>query len=147
MDSYKELEEGIQYLDYETDGKSYLIPPKLYDQKSKEWYNNPKYFYHSTLQKVKPTGGPASYFDFQEGWNTLNDIMEYKAEHQWKEHTWHLGNIFKACFRWGEKEGTTKGYDLRKIIYSALRVLMKMEGKEAMRKYLEEDILKDKQFV
>ena len=78
--------------------------------------------------KIKSDGGPSDYYDFLEGWKTWNDLADYKAKNQWKEHSFHLGNVGKAIYRWGEKDGTTKSYDTRKIVYSGLRVLMMIEG-------------------
>ncbi len=34
-----------------------------------------------------------------------------------------IGNIFKACYRLGEKDGTSARYDLNKIIFFAQREL------------------------
>ena len=96
-------------------------------------------------QGTTSDGGPSSYYDFHEVWQTWNDFADFKATHQWKEHSFHLGNIGKVLCRWGDKSGTTKGYDVRKIIYSGLRVLLMLEGKENVRTYLE-DLLKDRQF-
>jgi hypothetical protein len=47
--------------------------------------------------------------------------------------------------RWGNKGGTTKEYDARKIIYSALRVLQMLKGKDEVRRYLQ-SLLDDPQF-
>ena len=90
-------------------------------------------------------GGPSDYYDFPDNWNTLNDFIEYKSEHQWKEHSFHLGNIVKALTRWGDKGGTSLEYDAKKIIYSGCRVLMKIVGKERLRDYLK-SLLDDPQF-
>lgn len=95
--------------------------------------------------KPTPTGGPSSYYDFPDGWVTWNDLADYKADKQWKEHSFHLGNIGKAIYRWGEKKGTTKVYDAKKIVYSGLRVLLMLEGKEKVREYLKE-LTNDSQF-
>jgi len=79
-------------------------------------------------ETTKPTGGSSEYYDFNPEWETLNDLMDEKAEYQWKEHTHYLHNIMKAAFRWGAKNGTSKGYDARKIVYYALRILRSLEG-------------------
>jgi len=94
---------------------------------------------------IESDGGPASYYDYPEDWNTQNDYIETKSKYQWKEHSFHLGNISKAITRWGDKGGTTIEYDAKKIIYSACRVLMIIVGVNKMRSYLEE-LLDDKQF-
>lgn len=95
--------------------------------------------------KINSDGGPSDYYDFQPDWVTWNDLADYKSKAQWKEHSFHLGNIGKAIFRWGEKNGTTKTYDAKKIIYSALRILLMLEGKKSVKEYLE-TLLKDEQF-
>jgi hypothetical protein len=95
--------------------------------------------------KVNSNGGPSSYYDFPGNWRTWNDLADYKAKNQWLEYSFHLGNIGKAIYRWGEKNVTTKNYDVRKIVYSGLRVLLMMEGKEQVQKYLKE-LQQDPQF-
>lgn len=90
-------------------------------------------------------GGPTSYYDFKNKYKTVNDILEDKGPEQWKEHSWHLSNIFKAVWRWGAKDGTTMEYDAKKIIYSGCRVLRVMIGTEKLREYLNE-LLDDQQF-
>jgi hypothetical protein len=87
----------------------------------------------------KPDGGPAEYYDFPTGAITLNDLIEHK------DMGFHRGNIFKACWRWGTKSGTTKEYDARKIIYSGARLLMKLVGVEELRVTLQK-MLDDPQF-
>lgn len=101
--------------------------------------------YEGVFTGSKPTGGPSSYYDFPEEFKTVNDVLEDKSEHQWGIHSWHLANIFKAVWRFGTKEGTSHEYDVKKVIYSACRVLRRMSGNEAMRKYLQE-LLDDQQF-
>lgn len=97
-------------------------------------------------ESTKPTGGSSEYYDFNPEWETLNDLMDEKAEYQWKEHTHYLHNIMKAAFRWGAKNGTSKGYDARKIVYYALRILRSLEGREAVQKELK-SLIEDKQFL
>lgn len=95
--------------------------------------------------KVVSDGGPSGYYDFPKGWVTWNDLSDYKSKAQWKEYSFHLANIGKAIYRWGEKEGTTIKYDTKKIIYSGLRVLLMMSSKSEVRGYLKE-LLEDPQF-
>lgn len=94
---------------------------------------------------IASDGGPSAYYDFHAGWRTWNDFADYKATQQWKEHSFHLGNVGKVLCRWGDKSGTSKSYDSRKIVYSGLRVLLMLEGKENVRTYLK-DLLEDNQF-
>jgi hypothetical protein len=65
----------------------------------------------------KNNGGSTDYYKLPEGATELNDLIEYKNMPFW------LGNIFKACWRFGEKPVATKEYDLNKIIYFAGRGL------------------------
>jgi len=88
---------------------------------------------------VQADGGPAEYYDFPAGAITLNDLIEHK------DMSFHLGNIFKACWRYGTKAGTSKEYDARKIIYSGARILMKLVGVDELRKTLTK-MLDDPQF-
>jgi hypothetical protein len=76
-----------------------------------------KYILPGEGLKASSDGGATGYYDFPAGFTTLNDLIEYKNMPFW------LGNIFKACFRFGEKDAATKEYDLNKIIYFAGRGL------------------------
>lgn len=96
-------------------------------------------------QSIKSDGGPSSYYDFPKGYTTLNDIIEDKSKTQWLEHSFHLANIMKAAFRWGDKDGTTKEYDAKKMIYSAARILRNEAGEAELRDYME-GLLNDPQF-
>lgn len=89
--------------------------------------------------EIKSDGGPAQYYDFPAKAITLNDLIEHK------EMDFHRGNIFKACWRYGTKSGTTKEYDARKIIYSGARILMQLVGVTELRKTLQK-MLDDPQF-
>ncbi len=91
------------------------------------------------------TGGPSSYYDFPVGAQTLNDLMEYKAYGSWGADSIHLKDIMKAAYRWGEKSGTTKDYDARKIMYYAARLLLHYGGTDAVREALTK-MLNDPQF-
>ena len=94
---------------------------------------------------VESDGGPSSYYDLKPGWVTFNDFMEYKAKTQWQGYALHLKDIGKAICRFGVKAGTTDVYDARKIIYSGLRLLGMIAGKDAMRAELLK-LLYDPQF-
>ena len=104
-----------------------------------------KQFSLQASSKIESDGGPSNYYDFQPHWVTWNDLADDRSATQWKEHSFHLGNIGKALMRWGNKGGTTKEYDARKIIYSALRVLQMLKGKDEVRRYLQ-SLLDDPQF-
>ena len=72
--------------------------------------------------KVASDGGPSDYYDFPEGCSTLNDLIEYKGM------SFAQGNIFKAAYRLGNKEGITLEYDLNKIKYYADRMLAQLDS-------------------
>jgi|SRR6056297_2065167 len=92
------------------------------------------------------TGGPAPYYDlpFWE-WTTLNDQNEYLSKSRWKEYSLHFKDISKALIRFGEKGGTSKLYDIEKMIYSSCRAMIMLAGKEKTREYLQK-LLDDPQF-
>lgn len=88
---------------------------------------------------VNSDGGPSKYYDFPQRPKTLNDLIEFKKM------DFHRGNTFKAAYRFGEKGGTTKSYDCKKIIYSGVRMLMVEDGVKVVREYLQ-SLLDDPQF-
>ena len=90
-------------------------------------------------------GGPSSYYDFPQSALTLNDLLEFKGDKQWKGDSFHLSNIVKATWRWGQKSGIDEAYDARKIIYSGCRLLMKYAGVAKLRETLQA-LLDDPQF-
>ncbi len=65
---------------------------------------------------VKSDGGSTSYYELPEGATELNDLIEHKAM------GFARGNVFKAAYRLGEKDGATTLYDLNKIIFFAERM-------------------------
>lgn len=71
--------------------------------------------------KSSSDGGPSEYYDFPEGSITLNDLIEHKGM------SFAQGNIFKAAYRMGGKEGISLEYDLKKIKYYANRMLDQLE--------------------
>ena len=97
------------------------------------------------IAPVLSDGGPSSYYDFQPDWVTFNDFMEHKSKTQWRGHALHLKDVGKAICRFGAKVGTSDAYDARKIIYSGLRLLGMIAGKDAMRAELLK-LLDDPQF-
>lgn len=55
----------------------------------------------------------------------LQDLIEYRNMN------FSVGNIFKACYRMGRKEGADELYDLNKIIFFAEREKKRIEREEA----------------
>jgi hypothetical protein len=72
--------------------------------------------------KIVSDGSSTDYYKIPEGAIDLLDLIEFKNM------SFGVGNIFKACYRLGEKSGTDEAYDLRKIIFFAQRRLAKLEG-------------------
>lgn len=68
-------------------------------------------------------GWASSYYELPEGATELMDLIEYRGM------SFAVGNIFKAAYRLGNKEGTTAEYDLRKIIWFAQRELDRITRK------------------
>ena len=75
-----------------------------------------------TAGPVKSDGGSTTYYQIPEGATDLQDIIEFKKME------FGLGNIFKACYRYGDKDGTSKRYDMKKIIYFAQRELARLDA-------------------
>lgn len=98
------------------------------------------------MDKQVSDGGPSSYYDLPDNdWVTLNDMLEWLAVHRWGAYSLHLKDDMKASFRLGVKDGTDLGYDLRKKIYSSLRLLLMAEGKQAVKDVLR-NLSDDSQF-
>ena len=87
-----------------------------------------------------------SYYNFPfKDWSTVNDMIDYMSQKQWGWRSYIFKDIIKACFRFGQKEGTTEVYDAEKIIYYGVRLLMSVSDKTTARNYLQQ-LLDDKQF-
>lgn len=66
---------------------------------------------------TKLTGWSSDYYVLPSDATELGDLIEHK------DMNFNVGNIFKASYRLGGKEGTTRQYDLEKIIFFAQREL------------------------
>ncbi len=64
----------------------------------------------------KVTGGSSEYYKLPPGATDLMDIIEFRKM------SFAEGNIFKAVYRLGSKYGTSRNYDLEKIIWFANRL-------------------------
>lgn len=80
-----------------------------------------------TKQPATSDGGSTDYYRLPTGATELNDLIEHKRM------SFALGNIFKACYRFGEKDAASRMYDLNKIIYFAerLKALETANGRRA----------------
>jgi len=74
-----------------------------------------------TLNLGKSDGSSTSYYKIPPFANDLIDLIEHKNMN------FAVGNIFKACYRLGQKEGNDDAYDIRKIIFFAERELKRLE--------------------
>lgn len=66
-------------------------------------------------------GSSTEYYKIPEGSKDLIELIEYKNMN------FAVGNIFKACYRLGQKEGNDDAYDIRKIIFFAERELERLK--------------------
>lgn len=98
----------------------------------------------TTEQTTKSKVGSYYNFPFKD-WFTVNDMIDHMSQKQWGWRSYIFKDIIKACFRFGQKEGTTEVYDAEKIIYYGTRLLMSVSDKATARKYLQQ-LLDDKQF-
>lgn len=90
-------------------------------------------------------GGPSSYYDFPEGFGTLNDLLEFLAKNRWGAASLHFKDIVKAAFRFGSKKGADEAYDIKKIVYSGLRLLVMTNGAEEVEDFIH-NLSRDPQF-
>ena len=72
-------------------------------------------------KKTKSNGWSTNYYELPKGAKELQDLIEHK------EMNFSVGNIFKACYRLGEKEGTDALYDLNKVIWYAQREIKRLK--------------------
>ena len=72
--------------------------------------------------EYKSTGWSSEYYELPEGATELQDLIEHR------EMNFAIGNIFKAAYRLGNKEGSSKEYDLNKIIWFAQRELNRVKN-------------------
>jgi hypothetical protein len=77
----------------------------------------------ATPSKHKSDGGSTDYYKIPDGAVDLQDLIEHK------DMNFSIGNIFKACYRLGEKSGTDLLYDLNKIIFFAEREKARLSSK------------------
>lgn len=70
------------------------------------------------------TGWSSSYYRLPVNAKELQDLIEHK------DMNFSQGNMFKAIWRLGEKTGTSKQYDLEKIIWFAQRELERIKYEE-----------------
>jgi len=70
------------------------------------------------------TGWSSDYYQLPPGAKEMQDLIEYR------DMNFAMGNIFKACYRYGHKANTTREYDLDKIIWYAQREKRRLNGRK-----------------
>jgi hypothetical protein len=58
---------------------------------------------------IQSNGGPTSYYELPDHATELRHLISAKGM------SFARGNVFKACYRLGEKDGTDIEYDLNKM--------------------------------
>ncbi|KAB2716691.1 hypothetical protein ABE562_07080 [Brucella intermedia] len=91
-----------------------MVPGARIDREIAEWANTSDC--NQPHAPVTSDGGKTSYYELPPQATELNDLIEHKGM------SFALGNIFKACYRFGEKDAASRMYDLNKIIYFAERL-------------------------
>lgn len=74
---------------------------------------------------VKSDGGSTSYYTLPEHATELRHLISHKGMSKSR------GDIFKACYRIGEKDGSTVEYDLLKMKFF-IEDLIEMHGRGEM---------------
>lgn len=74
--------------------------------------------------KIASDGGSTKYYDLPKGVRTLYDLIEQRPQGVMN---FSEGNVFKAVWRMGSKEGIDDLYDWRKIKFAAEREIARLE--------------------
>ena len=72
--------------------------------------------------EFKSKGGSTSYYDLPSNPTTLQDLIEYRNMNG------SIKDIFKACYRLGQKDGMSDIDDVTKMAYYSLRELGRLKG-------------------
>lgn len=88
------------------------------EQARAEW---PGTQYQEAQIKEVPGGSTPSQYALPTGAKELQDLIEHRGMN------FAVGNIFKACYRLGTKDGVSAEYDLNKIIFFAKRELARIQ--------------------
>ena len=78
----------------------------------------------SSTTKTNSDGWSTDYYELPPGARELQDLIEYR------DMNFSVGNIFKAAYRLGRKEGADTLYDLRKIMWYAEREIARLSSNE-----------------
>lgn len=72
--------------------------------------------------KVASDGSTASYYELPDGCSELQDLISHKNMNA------QMGEIFRACYRYGEVEHSEELRDIKKIIFYATAELKRIEN-------------------
>ena len=72
--------------------------------------------------EIMSKGGSTSYYDLPSNPTTLQDLIEYRNMNG------SIKDIFKACYRLGQKDGMSDIDDVTKMAYYSLRELGRLKG-------------------
>lgn len=75
-------------------------------------------------KKKGRAGGSSEWYKLPKNAKELQDLIEYRNMNG------NIKDIFKACYRRGQKGGTTEEYDTRKMVYYSLRELGRLLGRK-----------------
>lgn len=128
---FDEAPEWANYWAMDKDGQAFWYDTEPY-QEFKDWYWTGEYgkkapsfglspfYWKQSLTKrvprirkekgtIKSDGGSTSYYDLPSHATELRHLISYKGMSKSR------GDVFKACYRLGEKEGADALYDLNKM--------------------------------
>jgi|TARA_R110000751_G_scaffold87352_7_gene173222 hypothetical protein len=77
----------------------------------------------STTPKTQSDGWSTSYYELPKGSAELQDLIEHRGMN------FSVGNMFKACYRLGQKDGASTMYDLKKIKWYVEREIAREESR------------------
>lgn len=80
-------------------------------------------------KKIASTGGSTKYYDLPSGCKTLYDLIEQRPQGVMN---FSEGNVFKAVWRMGSKEGIDDLYDWEKIKFCAEREIARLKKARAV---------------
>lgn len=73
------------------------------------------------MDKVKSDGSTASYYELPKGARELQDLISHRNMNA------QIGEIFRACYRYGLVEHSPEIRDIKKIIFYAKAELERLE--------------------
>lgn len=76
---------------------------------------------HSALRPAVSDGSTASYYELPKGATELQDLISFRDMNA------QMGEIFRACYRYGQVRHSPKLRDIKKIIFYAQAELARLE--------------------